>query len=125
MTTAQLEERVYAALINNETIMGLLNNRESSIFHIRAPSIYPDYSILVYSVISDVPILHADNAENVHRVTIRIHIITGENDYAPLYEAVKRVMGELEFTRIQTTLFMDEGGKFIMFTDWITILGEN
>lgn len=125
MTTAQLEERVYAALINNETIMGLLHNRESSIFHIRAPSIYPDYSILVYSVISDVPTLHADNAETAHRVTVRIHIITGENDYAPLYAAVKRVMSDLEFIRVQSTPFMDEEGNFMMITDWKIVLGDD
>ena len=122
MTTAQLEEKVYAALVNDTVLMGLLHKGESSIFHIRAPSVYPDYSILVYSVISDVPALHADNAENAHRVTIRIHIIAGENDYAPLYAAVKRVMSELEFIRVQSTPFLDEDGKFMMITDWKIIL---
>lgn len=122
MTTAQLEETVYAALVNDNTIMGLLHNRESSIFHIRAPAVYPDYSILVYSVISDVPALHADNAENAHRITIRIHIITGKNDYAPIYAAVKRVMSDLDFIRVQSTPFLDEDGKFMMITDWKIIL---
>ena len=124
MTTTQLEEEVYAALVADENVMGLLHNRESSIFHTRAPAVYPDYSILVYSVISDVPALHADNAENAHRVTIRIHIITGENDYTELYSAVKNLMSELGFIRIQSTPFIDEDGKFMMITDWKITIGD-
>ena len=124
MTTAQLEETVYAALIDDENIMGFLSKDRESIFHIRAPSVYPDYPILVYSVISDVPALHADNAENAHRVTIRIHIITGENDYTELYSAVKNLMSELGFIRVQSTPFIDEDGKFMMITDWKITIGD-
>lgn len=123
MTTAQIEEEIYSALINNENIMELLPNRESSFFHIRAPSVYPDYPILVYSVISDVPVLHGDNSENLHRVTVRIHIIVDEDNYPPLYDAVLRVMDNLGFTRLQSTPFMDDDGKFMMITDWKIILG--
>lgn len=123
MTTAQLEEQVYTTLKNDNEIKGFLPNGEESFFHIRAPSVYPDYPILVYSVISDVPVLHGDNFENLHRVTIRIHIIVDKEDYPPLYEAVKRVMYELGFTRIQTTPFIDENGKFMMIADFRIITG--
>lgn len=125
MDTAQLEENIYSTLVNDEVIMELLPNRKSSIFHMRATSEYPDYPIIVYSVISDVPVLHADNKENLHEVTIRIHIITGENDYSELYAQVKRVMSNLDFTRIQSTPFIDEDEKFIMITDWKIILGDD
>lgn len=125
METAQLEEKVYKALVNDNVLMGLLHNGESSVFHIRAPSIYPDYSILVYSVISDVPILHADNRETLHEVVIRIHIVTGENDYTQLYAAVKRVISELGFIRVQATPFIGLDGKFMMITDWKIILGDD
>lgn len=120
METAQLEQKVYAALKNDETIKGLLLDK--SFFHIRAPSVYPDYPILVYSVISDVPVLHGDNLENLHRVTVRIHIIVDEDNYPPLYESVRRVMSQLGFVRLQSTPFIDENGKFMMITDFKIVL---
>ena len=116
METAQLEQEVYMALKNDETIKGLLLDK--SFFHNRAPSVYPDYPILVYSVISDVPVLHGDNLENLHRVTVRIYIIVEEDKYPPLYESVRQVMSQLGFIRLQSTPFIDEDGKFMMITDF-------
>ena len=120
METARLEAEVFSALKNDIEIMELLPKGESSIFHLQAPEVYPDYPILVYSPISDVPILHGDNREKLHRVTIRIHIIA--EDYSALYSAVKRVMAELEFTRVQTTPFI-ENGKRILIADFKTVIG--
>ena len=122
MTTAQLEEKIYSALTTDENILELLPNRESSIFHFKAPSVYPALPIIVYSPISDVPTLHGDNSETLHRVTIRLHIVTGENDYTELYAQVKRVMRNLDFTRIQSTSFIDEDGTFMLITDWKIII---
>ena len=124
METAQLEEKVYRSLKEDETITGLLPNGDKSFFHLKAPSVYPNYPILVYSVISDVPVLHGDNLENLHRVTIRIHIISDENEYPPLYEAVRRVMSQLGFTRVQSTPFIDEYGNFMMIADFKILIGS-
>lgn len=120
METAQLEADVYSTLINDTEIMELLPKGESSIFHLQAPAVYPDYPILVYSPISDVPILHADNAEELHRITIRIHIIA--QDYSALYSAVKRVMASLGFTRVQATPYIEDG-KFILIADFKIVIG--
>lgn len=120
METARLEEMVYSALSADREIMGLLPQGESSIFHLQAPAVYPDYPILVYSPISDVPILHGDNREELHRVTIRVHIIS--EDYSALYSAVKRVMADLEFTRVQATPFIEDGKK-ILVADFRKIIG--
>ena len=126
MDTVRLEEKIYSALTTDENILELLPNREDSIFNFKAPSVYPDLPIIVYSPISDVPALHGDNLETLHRVTIRLHIVTGENDYTELYAQVKRVMRNLDFTRIQSTPFIDEDGKFMMITDWkIIISGDD
>lgn len=123
MDTAQLEEKLYSTFINDNALMELLNNSGSSIFRLQAPSVYPDYPILVYSVISDDPILHADNLEILHSVTIRVYIINGENDYAPLYNAVQRIMRELDFTRILSRPFVDSDGTNMFITDWKIVLG--
>lgn len=123
MDTAQLEAEVYSALVGDEILMGLLPKGSKSIFHLQAPSVYPDYPILVYTPISDVPVLHGDNTENLHRVTIRIHIITGDADYSEIYAAVKRLMTGLRFTRVQTTPFIDEDGKRMLVVDFKIVIG--
>ena len=122
METSELEEKVYTALVSDTVLTGLLPNGESSILHLQAPSTYPELPILVYSPISDVPILHCDNSEELHRVTIRIHIITGKNDYSKLYFEVKRIMTEMEFTRVQSTPFIDDGKK-MMIADFRKVIG--
>ncbi|MBQ9487533.1 MAG: DUF3168 domain-containing protein [Selenomonadaceae bacterium] len=125
METVQLEENIYSALTADENLMELLPNRESSIFNLKAPSVYPELPVIVYSTISDVPVLHGDNWETLHRVTVRLHIITGENDYSELYAEVKRVMSELGFTRLQATPFIDEDGFFMMITDFKIVIGDD
>lgn len=120
METARLEAGVYSALKNDTEIMELLPQGESSIFHLQAPAVYPDYPILVYSVISDTPVTFGDNEEKSHSVIFRIHIIT--EDYSTLYSAVKRVMAELDFTRVQTTPFIEDG-KRMLIADFKIIIG--
>lgn len=122
METLRLEEKIYSALKNDTEIMELLPKGESSIFHLQAPEVYPDLPILVYSPISDVPILHGDNLEKLHSVTIRIHIVTGENDYSELYAAVKRIMAELEFTRVQAIPRIEDGVRMLI-TDFKIVIG--
>ena len=121
MELSTLEEKIYSALLADTEIMELLPQGESSIFHLQAPAVYPDYPILVYTPIGDVPILHGDNREKLHRVAIRIHIIA--DDYWALYSAVKRVMAELDFTRVNTTLFADENGKRMLIADFKIVIG--
>lgn len=122
METVEIEENVYAALKNNEILMDLLAKADKSIFHLQAPEVFPRLPILVYSPISDVPVLYGDNQEQFHRVTIRIHIITREGDYYALYSEIKKLMEELGFIRIQTTPLIDGGVKMLVI-DFKIIIG--
>lgn len=124
MTTSEIEENVYTALINNQTIMDLLANADKSIFHTKAPEVYPALPVLVYSAISDVPNLHGDNKEFMHRVTVRIHIITGNFDYFPIFEEIQNLMESLGFTRLQTTPFVDEKNINMLIADFKIITGR-
>ena len=110
---------MYKALIEDTALMELLSKDDNSIFHLQAPSVYPDYPILVYSVISDVPALHGDNLENLHEVTMRIHIIDGTPQ---IYETVRSLIQDLGFTRQQTTQFIEDG-KTIQAVDFEIITG--
>lgn len=123
METVQLEEKVYAALLADEILMDLLPNREQSIFHLQAPAgEYPREPCIVYTPISDVPVLAADNAEELHRVLMRIHIITEDGNYADIYKAIKRIMSELGFSRQQATPLADRGKKMLA-VDFKIIIG--
>ena len=120
METSRLEEIVYSALINDSDLMGLLPMGESSIFHLQAPSVLPEYPILVYSPIDDTPILHGDNKEFMHRVTIRIHIIA--ENYSEIFLEIKRIMSNLRFTRLKSFPFIEDGKKMLI-TDFKKIVG--
>ncbi len=123
METARLEEMVYSALKNNTELMELLANGESSIFHLKAPAVDPAFPYLVYTPISDVPNLFGDNKEFLHRVTIRIHIVTGDEDYFEPYSVVKNIMVDLGFTRLQATPFIDEHNIRMLIVDFKIITG--
>lgn len=123
METVELEEAVYSALINDEILMGLLPAREQAVFHLQAPSgDYPRAPTIVYTPISDVPVLAGDNAEQLHRVLIRIHIITDDGNYADIYKAIKRIMSDIGFSRLQTTPIAARGKKMLA-ADFKIIIG--
>ena len=122
METSEIEEKVYTALKNNATITGLLANADKSIFHLQAPEVFPELPILVYTPISDVPALYGDNQEQLHRVTMRIHIVHGEYDYSELYSEIKNIMQALGFTRQQTTTLIDDGVKMLII-DFTIVIG--
>lgn len=123
METAELESRVYSALISDEILTGLLSDGAESVFHLQAPADdYPRSPIIVYSPISDVPVLNGDNKETLHRVIMRIHIITDDGAYSTIYQAVKRVMVDLGFSRTQTTPISGRGKKMLA-ADFKIVIG--
>ena len=126
METYELENLVRAALIGNEELMSVLPLGERSIFHHVAPTIEQKrYPILVYSPISDVPVLAGDNSEIAHLVTIRIHVIAlqkrfevDEQNFIAACKLVKKIMTGLNFARRQTTPFIDDG-KIMTILDFV------
>lgn len=126
METYELENEIYAALIGNAELISILPLGERSIFHHAAPTIDPKrYPIIVYSSISDVPALNGDNREIAHRVTIRIHVIAvkklfeaDERNFITACKLVKEIMTGLNFSRLQTTPFIDDG-KIMRIFDFV------
>lgn len=123
METVELEELVYAGLINNQTLIGLLANADKSIFHYTAPEVFPDLPFVVYSPILDVPLSQGDNLEYLHKVIMRIHIVHGKYDYSQIYYEVKNLMQELGFTRDNTTPYKSHDGVEMIITDYEIIIG--
>lgn len=125
METYELEEEVYSALIGNAELMDALPLRDKAVIHHVAPSTEPKrYPIIVYAPISDVPALNGDNREVAHRVTIRIHVIAAQrrfdadkNNFITACRLVKEILAGLNFVRIQTNSF-SEDGKLMMILDF-------
>lgn len=113
--TMELEAQVYGALKNDSDLTALLAKGEDSIFHLQAPSDKASrYPALVYSPISDVPVVVGDDIEITHRVTFRIHILTTDGQYGGIYRCVHRIMEGLGFARVQTTPYIEDGQKILI-----------
>ena len=121
METYELEEEIFSGLTADERLIELLANGVKSIFHFVAPATLK-YPAIVYSPISDVPVLSGDNRELAHRVTIRIHVITAQDCTKAELEIfretcgrVKKVMTGLGFSRVQTTPLVENGDSMLIF----------
>lgn len=118
-----ITEKVYQALRTSKELTSQLakDRKGRCIYH----GISPDagsYPILVYSLISDVPVLAADGREQERRVTIRIHILTKDGRYSGIYAAVQKVMLKLGFIRAQT-VELAEKDVLIRVIDYKTGIG--
>ena len=113
-----IKEKVYQALMSSSELKALLaKDRKGRCIY---PGISPNagsYPILVYNIISDVPALVADGEEMERRVTVRIHILTKDGHYSPIYAALQKVMLGLGFMRSQT-MDLVENGLFILCIDY-------
>lgn len=112
-----LREKVFAAL-NVESITSQLSVDADGrcIYHTHAPDA-GTYPILIYSIISDVPALTADNAERERRVTVRVHICTTDGTSDSIYRAVNAAMLGAGFMRVQCNeVFVD--GIFALACDY-------
>ncbi|MBQ8698767.1 MAG: DUF3168 domain-containing protein [Schwartzia sp.] len=104
---------VYAALKSDARLTVKLAGRAKGIYHLHGPDA-GSYPVIVYSTLSDVPALHADNAEIERRVTVRIHIMTRDGQYGGIYDDVKRIMRGIGFTRVQTNEIYDDGLRILV-----------
>ena len=113
-----IKEKVYQALMSSSELKALLaKDRKGRCIY---PGVSPyagSYPILVYNVISDVPALVADGEEMERRVTVRIHILTKDGHYSPIYAALQKVMLGIGFMRSQT-MDLVENGLFILCVDY-------
>lgn len=118
METAALEDAVYAALTGDSTLTAMLADGADSVYHMQAPAdLKSRYPALVYSTISDVPAIAGDNEEITHRVSMRIHIMTLNGDYAGPYRRVCADMASLGFSRYQAYTYIEDG-QIIMIADF-------
>ena len=112
-----LREKVFAALNVEPITSQLVADADGRcIYHTHAPDA-GTYPILIYSIISDVPALTADNAERERRVTVRVHICTTDGASDGIYRAVNAAMLGAGFMRVQCNeVFVD--GIFALACDY-------
>ena len=104
---------VYAALSSDKALVSKLKGGKKGIYHLHGPDA-GSYPVIVYSTLSDVPALHADNAEIERRVTVRTHIMTKDGQYGNLCADMQRIMLGLGFMRVQTTEIYDDGLRILV-----------
>ena len=104
---------VYAALKSDVRLTAKLAGRAKGIYHLHGPDA-GSYPVIVYSSLSDVPALHADNAEIERRVTVRIHIMTRDGQYGGIYADVGRIMRGIGFSRVQANEIYDDGLRILV-----------
>ena len=109
------------ALKSNNELCDLLAEGKKSIYHIKSPNA-GTYPILILTMISDVPEITSDNEEIIHKLTLRIHIVTENGAYTNIYRKLNNIMNGLGYNRRQTTELTDDD-LFIKVCDY-TIVTE-
>ena len=105
---------VYNLLSTDATLTGLV----AGIYHQHAPAGGRlRYPFVVYSQLSDYPALTTDNAERERRVTIRLHIVARQGQYAAVYARVHALMIGAGFMRHYTNDIFDDG-DFVRIVDY-------
>ena len=107
---------VYTELSTDKELVSKLKGGKKGIYHLHGPDA-GSYPVIVYSTLSDVPALHADNAEITRRVTVRTHIMTKDGRYGGIYADVQRILRGIGFMRVQTNEIYDDGLR-ILVTDY-------
>ncbi len=94
---------VYRALTASISLQQILHHDKYGrcIYHGRSPDA-GSYPILVYNIISDVPVLMADGEELERRVTVRIHILTKDGCYERIEKEVVHIMRSIHYLRAQS-----------------------
>lgn len=103
--------------LQETSITSLLAMGASSIYHgwsVDAGT----YPVIIYGLASDVPALSCDNDEVAHEVTVRIHIVTKNGAYQPIYQAVQAEMKRRGYRRKMTNELNDEDLK-ILVVDYV------
>ncbi len=111
---------VMQTLKNDTELCDLLAEGSKSIYHLQSPDA-GTYPILVVSIPSDVPEVESDNTETLHRVTIRIHILTENGAFTNIYNKVNEIMTGLRFNRKYAIEFVEDN-LFIKYVDYTQIL---
>lgn len=103
--------------LQETSITSLLASSKDSIYHgwsVDAGT----YPVIIYGLASDVPALSCDNDEVAHEVTVRIHIVTKNGAYQPIYQAVQAEMRRRDYRRKMTNEINDEDLK-ILVVDYV------
>lgn len=99
----KLQQDIYAALTSD--------TRLADVNIVKRIASYEDAPLpcIVYSIISDVPHMHADNAEVATRIAVQVSIVSNvDDDVDELEEAVADVMRGIGFMRVSRDEITEE-----------------
>lgn len=96
--------------IIKDVVSTLKKQLNINVYHHYSPE-NKDFPNIVYSVISDVPALHGDNAELNANITIRLYVITKDGVYYDLQKSINNIMSNLGFSRGQAVELTQDSYK--------------
>lgn len=115
MGMEELEAEVYAALAADGELAAELADGARSIYHLSAPARGPGkYPILVYSPVSDIPALHADNGELLRQVTMRFHAVTRDGAYGRIALRIGAALRPLGYMRVREYPYEEDGLRILV-----------
>lgn len=103
--------------LQETSITALLASGKDSIYHGWSEDA-GTYPVIIFGIVSDVPALSCDNDEVAHAVTVRIHIVTKNGAYQPIYQAVQAEMKRRGYRRKMANEINDEDLK-ILVVDYV------
>ena len=95
MTSTEMQKAIYASLSADPALDAIKVVK----YYEEADGQYP---FVVYKEISNVPAMHADNAEVAARVTYQISIVTADDNYEAIEGIIKNVMTTMGFLRVSS-----------------------
>lgn len=103
------KERLYKAMIESKDLLALLAGGVNGIDKdIAKGGAYPK---LVYSLISDVPKLSADDTEELHKETLQISVITKDGNFKKIEKIIKQITETAGFSREYSSELYEDGEK--------------
>lgn len=91
-----VEERIYSALTGSTELLSLLADGANSIYNGRSDDA-GTYPVIVFNLISAVPVFHSDNKLRAFSTVHRITIITADGRVSAIRDLVYRVMTDAGF----------------------------
>ena len=123
LTHSNVLSETMKALKADASLVKMLDSKtvEKGIYHLRLPSTYRKPVVLV-TILSNVPVLHADDTELLERVAMRVHVVTKDAKWGAIRKEVTKVMCGLGFRRTSENEVVD-GDMYALAIDFVTQIG--
>lgn len=125
LTHSNVLSETVKALKADSALVNMLDSKTvaKGVYHLHMPSTYRKPVVLV-TVLSNVPVLNADDTEILDKVTMRVHIVTKDAQWGAIRKEVIKVMCGLGYRRTSENEVVD-GDEYALVLDFATQIGAD